>query len=63
MKATSLKHSGITIKHDKFFKWDSDEEENEKIFEAESKLNEEVPKEENNKWSQDLSDALPGFDG
>lgn len=62
MKATSLKHKGITVKHDEFFKWDSEEEENEIVFEEEAKLNENEDKEEDNKWSQDLADALPGID-
>lgn len=63
MKSSSLKHSGIAVSYPKHFKWDSEEEEKERAFEAADKEHESPDKEEDhNKWSQDLADALPGID-
>lgn len=62
MKSTSLKHSGIAVSYPKHFKWDSEEEEKERAFEAENKEHDNPDKVEDQKWSQDLADALPGID-
>lgn len=69
MKYTSLKKTAITITHHELFKWDDEEKEKEKAFEEEEEQrlklqgnNVEEEAEEDNKWSQDLADALPGLD-
>lgn len=70
MKSTSLKHSGIAVGYPKHFKpWNDEEAEKERAFEMAANKNNEMDDDDDdkedkddNKWSQDLADALPGID-